>query len=139
MCKIKIFEKILEKSVEQRDSQFKISEINSSKYSLNFFLETKLAGNSDGYVHMLMLQVEKDRANNRKCGILDLNILNKQYTLFQQHEKQVLLQQQQQQQQQQQIKIEQQSYDDQGMDESTGGFLFNENTISPQSSLQFWL
>jgi len=37
LCKIKIFEKILEKSVEQRDSQFKISEINSSKYSLNFF------------------------------------------------------------------------------------------------------
>lgn len=84
-----------------------------------------------------MLQVEKDRANNRKSGILDLKNLNKQYTLFQQHEKQVL-QQQQQLQGQQQIKVEQQSYDDQvGMDESTGGFMFNENTLSPQTPLQF--
>lgn len=98
---------------------------------INQKLKTKLAGNSDGYVHMLMLQVEKDRANNRKSGILDLNNLNKQFALFQQHEKQL--------QQQQEIKLESNTYEDQGMEASSSSqpFMFNENTLSPKTPLQF--
>lgn len=75
---------------------------------------------------MLMLQIEKDRGNNRKSGILDLNNLNQQFALFKQHEKQVL--------QQQGIKQEQseQPMNEQEMDQNSQPFMFNENTLSPQ-------
>jgi len=50
-----------------------------------------------------MLQVERDKANNCKSRVLDLNNLNQMFALFKQHESKVL----QQQQQTQDIKIEQ--------------------------------
>jgi hypothetical protein len=109
---------------------------------VDFFVEifkaTKIAGNSDGYVHMLMLQVERDKANNHKSGINDLKNLNQMFTLFKQHESKVLQQQQQQQQQTQGIKMEQvEPIIEQDMDQNSQPFMFNENTLSPDTALQF--
>ena len=91
-------------------------------------IETKLAGNSDGYVHMLMLQVEKDRQNNVKTGPLNLKTLNRQFTNFQKY--------------QQNIKLG-------GSSSASKQFLFNSTdqadnmgaacgNVSPRTPLQFW-
>ena len=37
------------------------------------FIETKVAGNSDGYVHSLMLVLEKEKSAHNKGGLFDLN------------------------------------------------------------------
>ena len=78
-----------------------------------------------------MLQVERDRSNNKKSN-LDLNNFNHQYALFQQHEKRVLNQQQHL----QNIKVEQkiQNTNQQCISDNKNNLSTGMNTISDELS-----